>query len=169
MKKNLILCLVAFCAVLFTGCKDENHAEQYVGTYTLVATPHLKANIPMMGTIDLPVAPYNTSCTIALDGDDGKVIATTDLSEDLMHGEATEKGLQFEPANTSLIYDLSEMDLGEVEFTGLLTFPLITFPDGINATWESTINGTVTVSFMGSQVPIPAAGTVSFTATRLAQ
>ncbi len=165
MKKNFILCLVAFCAVLFTGCKEDNPAEAYVGSYNLTVTPHLTVTAPMIGTIELPTAPYTVSCTIALDGDEGKVIATTDLTEDLMHGVATEEGLQFDPINASMTYHLD--DFGDFSFTGVVTFPLVTFPDGVNATWESTVTGTATLSTL--PVAVPTTGTATFHATKLAQ
>ncbi len=174
MKKNLLFCFVVLCAVLFTGCKDKdddpivvppvNPAEKYVGTYDLVATPNVTMEVPYMGTMELPASPYNVTCTIALDGNEGRVIATSTLSADTMHGLAAQVGLQFEPVTTTLEYTLDAV--GDIVYNGVLTFPLISFPDGVHATWESTINGNVSLSIMGQPLSVPANGTVSFTATK---
>lgn len=163
MKKNLIICLVAACGLMFGSCKKTNYAEDFVGNYNVTITPTLTVTIPVLGNQAVPMDPITTTCTIALNGDDGDVTAT--MNGQTFKGTADKDGLQLDPNS----YSGTIASMGsytDVHYTVNFTHPVIKVPTNGTMSWNAPTTGTATVTISGQSVDLNLTGTTAFVATK---
>lgn len=161
MKKSLIICLVAACGLMFGSCSKDNSAEDFVGTYNVIITPTL--TVSTLGNISVPMDPITTTCTIALDGDDGDVNVT--MNGTTFHGTADENGLQLDNNSYSGVI-ASIATYTNISYTVNFTHPVIGAPVAGVMTWTAPTTGTASVVMGGQTVSLTLTGSTIFAATK---
>lgn len=165
--KALFVCFLAVSTMLLTGCKKENYAEKYVGTYAMTMTPEV--TIAGLGDEGEVESIDGLTCVISQVGDSQEVTVTintpaeADLESEsifVLNAKCDETGMHLNPM---VINETIENELlGALDLNVNIAAATAAEPVNGAISWESNVTGTVGFSMEGMAMDLDLTGKIKF-------
>lgn len=171
--KSLLVCLLTVCAIALSSCgKEENYAENFIGTYTMTMTPSISMSIAGIETETPVEAIDGIKCTIKETTKNSVVVTLLDGNTPIFvfNGNCDETGMHLKTYTINEEMYLGE-EYGDIDMN--LTFGSATVAEPVNGkiSWTTSLTGTIGMEMEvtpGFTMPIEAelAGNMAFAGTK---